>query len=93
MFHVTNRAVRAAIGVSTLAFAVAATQGIEAQQKAPSTIAPNYELASAWTSQRVSKLVFDTSVTPRWLETSDRFNAGGVERDRKWGADRGLSHG
>ena len=35
--------------------------------------APNYELASAWTSQKVSKLVFDTSVTPRWLETSDRF--------------------
>jgi hypothetical protein len=73
MFQVTNRAVRAAIGVSTLAFAVAATQGIEAQQKAPSSTAPNYELASAWTSQRVSKLVFDTSVTPRWLETSDRF--------------------
>jgi dipeptidyl aminopeptidase/acylaminoacyl peptidase len=33
----------------------------------------NYELASRWTSQKVGKLVFDTSVTPRWLETGDRF--------------------
>ena len=72
MFHLTNRAVRAAIGVSTIAFAFAASPAIEAQ-KAPSAITPNYELASAWTTQRVSKLVFDTSVTPRWLETSDRF--------------------
>ena len=72
MFQVTNRAVRAAIGVSTLAIAFVASPAIEAQ-KAPSAISPNYELASAWTTQRVSKLVFDTSVTPRWLETSDRF--------------------
>ena len=35
--------------------------------------APNYDLAAQWTSQKVGKLVFDTSVTPRWLETSDRF--------------------
>src|SRR5262249_16313964 len=27
----------------------------------------NYELAARWTSQKVGKLVFDTSVTPRWL--------------------------
>ena len=33
----------------------------------------NYELAARWTSQKVGKLVFDTSVTPRWLETGDRF--------------------
>ena len=72
MLHLTNRAVRAAIGVSTLAVALAVSPAIEAQ-KAPSPITPNYELASAWTSQRVAKLVFDTSVTPRWLETSDRF--------------------
>jgi dipeptidyl aminopeptidase/acylaminoacyl peptidase len=35
--------------------------------------APNYDLASQWTSQKVAKLVFDTTVTPRWLEGSDRF--------------------
>ena len=35
--------------------------------------APNYELASRWMPSKVGKLVFDTSVTPRWAETSDRF--------------------
>jgi dipeptidyl-peptidase-4 len=35
--------------------------------------APNYDLAAQWTSQKVAKLVFDTTVTPRWLESSDRF--------------------
>ena len=34
---------------------------------------PNYELASRWTSAKVGKLVFSTSVTPHWLEFSDRF--------------------
>src|SRR5438105_3497778 len=34
---------------------------------------PNYDLASDWTAQKVGRLVFDTAVTPRWLETSDRF--------------------
>jgi hypothetical protein len=33
----------------------------------------NYELAARWTPQKVGKMVFDTSVTPRWFETSDRF--------------------
>jgi dipeptidyl-peptidase 4 len=74
MFHAANRAVRAAIGVCTVVVAVAS---IEAQ-KAPAPnegtkLAPNYDLAAAWAPQKVSKLVFDTSVTPRWLETSDRF--------------------
>ena len=34
---------------------------------------PNYELASRWTSAKVAKYVFSTSVTPHWLEFSDRF--------------------
>jgi dipeptidyl aminopeptidase/acylaminoacyl peptidase len=42
-------------------------------QRAEIAPAPNYDLAAQWTSQKVSKLVFDTSVTPRWLESSDRF--------------------
>lgn len=33
----------------------------------------NYELAARWTPQKVAKMVFDTSVAPRWFETSDRF--------------------
>jgi dipeptidyl-peptidase 4 len=34
---------------------------------------PNYDLASQWTAQKAGRLVFDTSVTPRWLESGDRF--------------------
>ena len=33
----------------------------------------NYDLASRWQSAKVGKLVFDTSVSPHWLETGDRF--------------------
>ena len=35
--------------------------------------APNYALASQWTVPKINKMVFDTQVTPHWLETSDRF--------------------
>ncbi len=34
---------------------------------------PNYDLAARWMATKVGKLVFDTSVAPRWAETSDRF--------------------
>lgn len=34
---------------------------------------PNYDLAFRWTSAQVGKYVFSTSVTPQWLEFSDRF--------------------
>jgi len=33
----------------------------------------NYDLASRWTPAKVGKLVFDTAVTPHWLETGDRL--------------------
>ena len=33
----------------------------------------NYELAARWTPQKVGKMVFDTTVAPRWFESSDRF--------------------
>ncbi len=33
----------------------------------------NYELAAQWTPARMGKLVFETSVTPHWLEQGDRF--------------------
>lgn len=33
----------------------------------------NYDLASRWVSTKVAKLVFDLSVEPHWLKTSDRF--------------------
>src|SRR3954462_10438331 len=40
---------------------------------APAPVAPNFELASRWTAAKVGKLVFDTSVTPRWMQSADRF--------------------
>ena len=51
-----------------LAIAVATPR---AQTGTPLT--PNYDLASEWTAQKVGRLVFDTTVTPRWLEANDRF--------------------
>src|SRR5262245_15891637 len=45
--------------------------------------APNYELASQWTTGKINKLVFDTGVTPHWLETSDRFWYSYETRDGK----------
>jgi dipeptidyl-peptidase 4 len=63
-------------GRGVLAFAIVAVAlsapTLRAQKVEP-TVVPNYDLAAQWTSQKVSKLVFDTTVTPRWLEGSDRF--------------------
>jgi hypothetical protein len=39
----------------------------------PPVTKANYELAAKWTAAKVGKLVFDTAVTPHWLETGDRF--------------------
>src|ERR1051325_11020209 len=53
------------------AFLAAAFATPSAQSR--STPKPNYELAADWTAQKVGRLVFDTTVAPRWLETGDRF--------------------
>jgi dipeptidyl-peptidase-4 len=71
MLH-SARVSRLALAVPTLILALTAGPVLQAQ-KQDSQPAPNYDLAAQWTSQKVGKLVFDTSVTPRWLETSDRF--------------------
>src|ERR1051325_8886420 len=53
--------------------------GVFGQDKAPKADTDNriktanYILASRWTSAKVGKMLFDTSVTPHWLETGDRF--------------------
>jgi dipeptidyl aminopeptidase/acylaminoacyl peptidase len=39
----------------------------------PAVTRANYDLAAKWTAAKVGKLVFDTAVTPHWLETGDRF--------------------
>lgn len=41
--------------------------------QADEPVKANYELASRWTAQKVSKMVFDTNVAPHWFETSDRL--------------------
>jgi dipeptidyl aminopeptidase/acylaminoacyl peptidase len=33
----------------------------------------NYELATRWTPAKVDKILFDTAVTPHWLEAGDKF--------------------
>ena len=58
---------------SVLVFA-AATAPLAAQKPAERALPkPNYELASQWSSAKIGKLIFDTAVTPHWLEFSDRF--------------------
>src|SRR5215471_10803729 len=39
----------------------------------PAPVTPNFDLGSRWTSAKVGKLVFDTSVTPHWLQGGTRF--------------------
>jgi dipeptidyl-peptidase 4 len=79
MFHPTAaaRATRMLLGVSLFVLIVYTAPSMRAQNGGGSgsapAVTPNYDLAANWTSQKVSKLVFDTSVNPRWLESSDRF--------------------
>lgn len=72
MLHDAVRPVRVAALACALV-AVSAAPRVQAQKAPEPPPAPNYDLAAQWTSQKVSKLVFDTTVTPRWLEASDRF--------------------
>jgi dipeptidyl-peptidase-4 len=61
-------AVAAAAVLLFVSFAAAA-----AHAAPPEAGKANYDLASRWTPAKVGKLVFDTAVTPHWLETGDRF--------------------
>jgi dipeptidyl-peptidase-4 len=60
-------------------FAILLPSIVPAQDRSPKPEADNrvqkanYELASRWTSAKVGKMLFDTAVTPRWLETGDKF--------------------
>ena len=78
-----SRAVRGILYACLLALVIVPSTALRAQNGGPAAAAgpaaglppltPNYDAAAQWTTQKVSKLVFDTSVTPRWLENSDRF--------------------
>lgn len=47
--------------------------GRSATSLVPAAVRPNYELAARFMPDRMGKLIFDTSVTPHWFETSDKF--------------------
>ena len=62
---------RVLIALSLMFVLIAAAGSAPAGDAAPAKKA-NYDLAAQWMSAKVGKLVFDTSVSARWLE-SDRF--------------------
>jgi dipeptidyl-peptidase-4 len=62
----------AAVAAATFVLFVSLA-AIGANAAPPETKKANYDLASRWTPAKVGKLVFDTAVTPHWLETGDRF--------------------
>ena len=66
------RRTRMTIRVVFLLICLSLPVAILAQEAAPAPKA-NYDLASRWTAQKVGKMVFDTAVTPHWLESGDRF--------------------
>ncbi len=58
--------------VAVIAGVGLAAQAPEAPGKRPLP-KPNYQLASEWTAAKVSKLVFDTTLTPHWYKSGDKF--------------------
>jgi dipeptidyl-peptidase 4 len=68
-----NASRRAAVVAASVLFLFAAFAASPGRAAGPEARKANYELAARWTPAKVGKLVFDTSVTPHWLETGDRF--------------------
>ncbi len=64
---------RAAALAAAAAFLIVALAAAPGHAAGPEAKKANYELASRWMPAKVGKLVFDTAVTPHWLETGDRF--------------------
>jgi dipeptidyl-peptidase 4 len=64
-----------ALGLCTAIMLTSPASGPTAQvpPTAAAQVTPNFDLAARWTSAKVGKLVFDTAVTPRWMQTGDRF--------------------
>ncbi|MGZ5467703.1 MAG: DPP IV N-terminal domain-containing protein, partial [Candidatus Aminicenantales bacterium] len=79
---IAHRAATIAAATALLVVVLAATPG---QPAGPDARKANYDMASRWTPAKVGKLVFDTAVTPHWLETGDRFwYSYETSRGRKW---------
>jgi dipeptidyl-peptidase-4 len=64
-----------ALAVCAAVLMLSPTSGPSAKARSigPSPVEPNFELGARWTSAKVSKLVFDTSVTPHWMQSGDHF--------------------
>jgi dipeptidyl-peptidase 4 len=76
------RAARLSLYACAVALIVIPGPSLRAQNGAPKgapngaaaqPVEPNYDLAAQWTTQKIGKLVFDTTINARWLENSDRF--------------------
>ncbi|MEN6561896.1 MAG: DPP IV N-terminal domain-containing protein [Acidobacteriota bacterium] len=68
-----NASRRAAVVAAAAIVLFASIASHPGRAAAPEGKKANYELAARWTPAKVGKLVFDTAVTPHWLETGDRF--------------------
>jgi dipeptidyl aminopeptidase/acylaminoacyl peptidase len=63
------------LAVCAVILALSSGSGPSAKVVAPgsSPVEPNFDLGSRWTSAKVSKLVFDTTVAAHWMPSGDRF--------------------
>ena len=68
---------RYALAAGSLLALVATTipgVGADAVPAAPAKpVKANYELAARWTPAKTGKMIFDTAVTPHWMDSGDRF--------------------
>jgi dipeptidyl aminopeptidase/acylaminoacyl peptidase len=67
------RGLALAVCAAILALSPASGPSATVTSTGPSLVEPNFDLGSRWTAAKVGKLVFDTSVTPHWMQTGDRF--------------------
>ncbi len=58
---------------SLLALVATSIPGVGADALPPKPVKANYELAARWTPAKVGKIIFDTAVTPHWMDSGDRF--------------------
>jgi dipeptidyl-peptidase-4 len=76
---------RRSAAVAAACFVLVVSLAAGAGQTGPGTKKANYDLAARWTSAKVAKLVFDTSVRPHWLSSGDRFwYSFETSQGRKW---------
>ena len=67
------RGLALAVCAAVLALSPASGPSATVTSTGPAPVEPNFDLGSRWTAAKVGKLVFDTSVTPHWMQAGDRF--------------------